>query len=61
MGLLKEVPVNKVKNFESEFLEYLDLKHKDVLDNLRKGVLNSDITTVLEKVASDLVIKYRPQ
>jgi F-type H+-transporting ATPase subunit alpha len=61
MGLLKEVPVNKVKNFESEFLEYLDLKHKDVLDNLRKGVLNSDITAVLEKVASDLVIKYKPQ
>jgi F-type H+-transporting ATPase subunit alpha len=61
MGLLKEVPVNKVKNFESEFLEYLDLKHKDVLENLRKGILNSDITTVLEKVASDLVIKYKPQ
>jgi F-type H+-transporting ATPase subunit alpha len=61
MGLLKDVPVNKVKNFESEFLEYLELKHRDVLDSLRKGILNSDITTILEKAASELVIKYRPQ
>ena len=61
MGLLKDVPVNKVKNFESEFLEYLELKHRDVLDNLRDGILNNDITKVLEKVASDLVMKYRVQ
>jgi len=61
MGLLKDVPVSKVKSFESEFLEYLDLKHRDVLDNLRDGILNNDITKVLEKVASDLVMKYRPQ
>src|SRR5665648_137887 len=55
MGLLKDVPVDKVKSFESEFLEYLDLKHRDVLDNLRDGIINNDITKVLEKVASDLV------
>lgn len=61
MGLLKDVPVSKVKSFESEFLEYLDLKHRDVLDNLRDGILNNDITKILEKVASELVIKYRPQ
>ncbi|MCX6325682.1 MAG: F0F1 ATP synthase subunit alpha [Bacteroidia bacterium] len=61
MGLLKDVPVSKVKIFENEFLEYLDLKHRDVLDNLHDGILNNDITKILEKVASDLVIKYRPQ
>ena len=61
MGLLKDVPINKVKSFEIEFLEFLELKHRDVLDNLRDGILNNDVTKVLEKVASDLVIKYRPQ
>ena len=60
-GLLKDVPVNKVKSFEIEFLEYLELKHKDVLDNLRDGIFNTDITKVLEKVASDLVLKYKPK
>jgi F-type H+-transporting ATPase subunit alpha len=61
MGLLKDVPVNKVKSFEIEYIEYLELKHKDVLDKLRDGILNNDIIAVLEKVASELVLKYRVQ
>jgi F-type H+-transporting ATPase subunit alpha len=61
MGLLKDVPINKVKSFEIEYIEYLELKHKDVLDKLRDGILNNDITAVLEKVASELVLKYRVQ
>jgi len=61
MGLLKDVPINKVKSFESEFIELLELKHQDTLDSLREGILNDDITKVLEKVASDLVIKYHVQ
>jgi F-type H+-transporting ATPase subunit alpha len=61
MGLLKDVPINKVKDFERDYLELLELKHRDVLDNLRDGILNNDITKVLEKVASDLVIKYQVQ
>ena len=59
MGLLKDVPVNKVKEFENEFLEYLDLKHRDILDLLAEGTLNNDITNTLEKVALDLVTKYK--
>jgi F-type H+/Na+-transporting ATPase subunit alpha len=59
MGLLKDVPVNQVKNFEKDFLEYLDLKHRDVLDTLRSGILNNDVIAVLEKVASEIKIKYK--
>jgi len=61
MGLLKDVPINKVKSFESEYIELLELKHRDTLDSLRDGVLNDEITKVLEKVAVDLALKYRPQ
>ena len=61
MGLLKDVPINKVKSFEIDFIEFLELKHRDTLDSLREGKLNDDITKVLEKVASDLVIKYSVQ
>jgi F-type H+-transporting ATPase subunit alpha len=61
MGLLKDVPTNKVKTFENEFIEFLELKHRDTLDKLRSGILNDDITGVLEKVASELVIRYKPQ
>lgn len=59
MGLLKDVPINKVRDFEKEFIEFLDLKHRKVLDNLRDGLLNKDITDVLETVANDLTAKYR--
>ena len=61
MGLLKDVPVNKVREFEKEYIEFLEIKHRDVLDNLRSGVLNNDITGTLEKVAIDLVEKYKPR
>jgi len=61
MGLLKDVPTNKVRTFENEFIEFLELKHRDTLDKLRDGILNDDITGVLEKVASELVIRYKPQ
>ncbi len=60
MGLLKDVPVNKVKEFETEYLEYLELKHRDILDNLKEGVLTSQITDVLKKVTSDIAAKYKP-
>ena len=44
MGLLTDVPVNKIKEFENQYLEYLELKHRDVLDQLAAGVLNDNIT-----------------
>lgn len=60
MGLLKDVPVNKVREFESQYLEYLELKHRDVLDQIAEGVLNENITDVLGKTAQELVKKYKP-
>jgi len=59
MGLLKDVPINRVKEFEKDYLELLELKHRDVLDNLRDGILNNDITKTLETVALELVNKFK--
>ncbi|MGV3596364.1 MAG: F0F1 ATP synthase subunit alpha [Bacteroidota bacterium] len=58
-GLLRNVPVNKVKEFEAEFVSYLDAKHRDTLDLLAKGKIDDDITAVLEKVATELSAKYK--
>jgi len=60
-GLLRDVPVTKVKEFETEYIEYLDLKHRDVLDKLSQGILDNDITDVLEKTAAELTAKYKSQ
>jgi F-type H+-transporting ATPase subunit alpha len=58
-GLLRDVPVNKVKSFETDFIEYLELKYRGILDSLRDGMLNNEITDTLEKVAAEIALKYK--
>lgn len=57
-NLLKNVPVNKVKEFESDFLEFLKAKHQDVLDTLKQGKLTDKATDTLTAVCKDLAGKY---
>jgi F-type H+-transporting ATPase subunit alpha len=57
-GLLKNVPVKRVKEFEKEYLNYLEAKHQNVLDDLKAGKINDEITDVLTRVASELSDKY---
>ena len=57
-NLLKNVPVNKVKEFERDYIEFLNNKHRDVLNGLKAGKLTDEITDVLEKVAKELSSKY---
>jgi F-type H+-transporting ATPase subunit alpha len=57
-GLLSKVPVNKVKEFEEEYLTQLEASHKDTLDAIRNGAIDNNITAVLEKVAKDLMVRY---
>ncbi|MBJ10774.1 MAG: F0F1 ATP synthase subunit alpha [Flavobacteriales bacterium] len=57
-GLLIDVPVNKVKEFETEFISFMHQKHQDVLDALAAGKLTDEIKNTLETVAADLSKKY---
>jgi len=56
--LLRKVPVNKVKEFESDFLVYLNTKHLDVLESLKAGKLSDEAVKTLELVAGELASKY---
>jgi F-type H+-transporting ATPase subunit alpha len=56
-GLLSNVPVNKVREFEAEFLSYMENKHKNTLDDLKKG-LSDDAAATIEKVCKELSAKY---
>lgn len=58
-NLLRSVPVNKVKDFENDYLTVLELNHRDVLDRLKKGEFNDEITGVLEKVAADVARRFQ--
>ncbi len=57
-GLLSNIPVNKIREFEGELLQFLETKHKNVLDELKKGNFNDEITGVIENVAKELSAKY---
>jgi len=56
--LLKAVPVEKVKDFEKKYIELLNLKHKKILSQIKEGKLTDEITSILEKVASELTSSY---
>jgi F-type H+-transporting ATPase subunit alpha len=57
-GLLRNVPVNKVKEFEKDFITLLDAQYADTLKALKAGQFNDDITNVLKKAASEIASKY---
>lgn len=57
-NLLRKVPVNKVKEFEKDYIEYLNAKHRDTLDALKAGKFTDEITDVLEKAANEISAKY---
>jgi F-type H+-transporting ATPase subunit alpha len=57
-GLLQRVPVNKVREFEVEYLEMLRTQHKDALNDLKAGKLSDHAIETLEKVCADLASKY---
>jgi F-type H+-transporting ATPase subunit alpha len=57
-GYIDNVPVEKVKEFEKEFLGLLRAQNKTVLDNFRAGKFeDADVETV-KKAALELAAKY---
>ncbi len=58
-GLLKDVPENKVKDFESEYLDFLRTKHADTLEALAQGKYTDAETSVLEEAAKNISSSYK--
>ena len=57
-NLLRNVPVDKIKEFENEYLTILRTKHVGVLDSLKQGKLTDEVVNTLESVCKDLSDKY---
>ncbi|ADF50428.1 MULTISPECIES: F0F1 ATP synthase subunit alpha [Zunongwangia] len=58
-NLLREVPVEKVREFERDYIEFLNAKHRDVMDTLKAGKLTDEVTDTLASVAKELSEKYK--
>ncbi|MDH8702220.1 F-type H+-transporting ATPase subunit alpha [Dysgonomonadaceae bacterium PH5-43] len=58
-GLLSNVPLEKVREFETAFLDILETKHKeDILSVLKAGILNEEVENKLKEVAISVAKNY---
>lgn len=58
-GMLENVPLDKVADFEKQLLQLLNAKHRtDVLDVIRSGALTDDATEKLVLAARDVAARF---
>ncbi len=59
-NLMREVPLNKIKDFEKAFIEKLEVSHKtDILEPLSQGTINDEITKAIETLAKDVADSFK--
>ena len=59
-GLLKDVPVDKVRDFQDSFLQIIRSNYADtVLAELKRGNLSEEVCKTIEKVAGDVAGQYK--
>ncbi len=57
-GLLQKIPLNGIRNFETEFIHFMHEKHQDVLDVLRSGKIDDEISNKLKEACNEVAAKY---
>lgn len=59
-GLLADVPLEKVPDFQKNFLQIMRTTHKtDVLEQLQKGNLSEEVTSIIEHEANGVAVQYK--
>lgn len=58
-GLLREVPVKKVREFEEHFLMEMENKYPDIMDEFKKGNLPEDGLKKLVELANTIIPQYK--
>ena len=58
-GLMNDVPVDKIHEFEKNFIELMRSTHNDVMEQLKNGILNDEISQILEKEAAVIANRFK--
>lgn len=59
-GLLKDVPLTQVHEFEKLFLDSLQRNHsQDVLAVLKKGTINDEVSHLIEETAQEVAVSFK--
>ncbi len=57
-GLLQEVPVEFIKDFEEDYLHYLEANNPALLEQLRQGKFDDEILKAIDTAAKEIAKKY---
>lgn len=60
-GLLQKVPVDKIKDFERDYLEFLRTHHRPVMELLKSGKITDEVLTTLNQVVADVSRNYEAE
>ncbi len=61
-GLLESVPLDKIREFQEQFLRSLRASHQtDVLDVIKSGQLTDEVTDILTSVATETASQFKNQ
>ena len=52
------MPVDKIKEFERKYIDFLNLKQKKTMETIKSGKLTDDVIAVLTKTAEELSSTY---
>jgi F-type H+-transporting ATPase subunit alpha len=58
-GLLRDVPVNKVREFEEQYLLTLEKNEAATLESIRKGNLSDEVLATLKRVGAEIVSQFK--
>jgi F-type H+-transporting ATPase subunit alpha len=58
-GYLDSVPIDRMKEFEKEYLDFMVTKHPDVLDKLRDGILDDQASDTMHEIALNIAKNYQ--
>ena len=57
-GMLNDISIDKIKDFEEEYLVYLKNEHKEILNQIKQGKLTDEIIQVLEDTCNQIKKNY---
>jgi len=57
-GLLSDIPVGKIKEFEREFIEFVNMKYPEILDAFKKGMISENAEETLTRTVREMTAKY---
>lgn len=58
-GLMHDVPVEKVRQCQEQFLEQMRSQHQDVLDTLAGGKIDDGLTKTIEEVMANIAGQFK--